>query len=124
MNDWEKVGQIGVDSGLCWIGDPCYCVTPDGENHPAKTWMEFCDKIVKNHTAQSWEYAPGKEGLGVSVSTGYGDGTYPVFIKRHHENGRVVAAMVLFADEDEEDESIEDEDIDEEDEEDGEPVAT
>lgn len=26
--NWTQVGVIGVDSGLCWVGDPCYCVTP------------------------------------------------------------------------------------------------
>ena len=38
---WEEVGLIGVDAGLCWLGDPCYCVTPDADNHPTQTWIEF-----------------------------------------------------------------------------------
>jgi hypothetical protein len=25
MNEnWKLIGHIGVDAGLCWIGDPCY----------------------------------------------------------------------------------------------------
>ena len=22
--EWEHIGEIGVDAGLCWLGDPCY----------------------------------------------------------------------------------------------------
>lgn len=95
---WEKVGVIGVDAGLCWVGDPCYCVTPDSDNHPAKTWLEFCDmlndKFYKDGHKQ-FDYSLGHPGLGVVVSTGYGDGTYPVFIKKNEE-GRVVGVMVKF----------------------------
>ncbi len=28
---WEKIGQIGVDAGLCWIGDPCYILHKEEE---------------------------------------------------------------------------------------------
>lgn len=95
--DWEKAGEIGVDAGLCWIGDPCYCVTPDGNEHPAKTWDEFCDslqKVEENGVAQ-WNYKMGHKGLGVSVSTGFGDGVYPVYVKRNSE-GRIKEAKVVF----------------------------
>jgi len=95
---WEQVGEIGVDAGLCWIGDPCYCVTPDCTEHPAKTWTEFCNKLHelegKGNTAQ-WNYKKGHVGLGVSVSTGYGDGCYPVFVKRNAE-GRIAEVRVKF----------------------------
>lgn len=91
---WEQVGEIGVDAGLCWIGDPCYCVTPDATEHPAKTWAEFCQKLGNEDTKQ-WNYKLGHAGLGVSVQTGYGDGTYPVFVKKNKE-GRVMEAKVVF----------------------------
>jgi hypothetical protein len=35
---WEQAGECGVDSGMIWIGDPCYCVTPDADEHPAASW--------------------------------------------------------------------------------------
>lgn len=89
---WQKVGTIGVDAGLCWVGDPCYCVTPDCNSHPAKTWEEFCDILSKSDF-------DGKNyhqfNSGVVVPSGYGDGEYPVYIKKNQE-GRVVGVMVKF----------------------------
>lgn len=95
MSKWEKVGIIGVDAGLCWIGDPCYCITPDCTDHPAETWSEFCDKISDGNYTQ-FKYKLGHNGLGVCVQSGYGDGSYPVFIKRT-DDGRVKEVKVVFA---------------------------
>jgi hypothetical protein len=102
--DWIKVGTIGVDAGLCWLGDPCYIMGSDADGQPAKTWSEFCDMLGaielsnkgtdKAQTAQ-WNYKLGHPGLGVSVSTGYGDGEYPVYIKRGSE-GRIAEVKVVF----------------------------
>ena len=90
--DFEKVGVIGVDAGLCWVGDPCYCVTPDAEEHPANDWSEFCDKLQGD--VQQWNYKRGHAGLGVSVSTGYGDGVYSVYVVR--KEGRIAGVFVDF----------------------------
>ena len=94
---WEQVGEIGVDAGLCWIGDPCYCVTPDADSHPAPTWGEFCDKLgaLEKNGAAQWDFPLGHAGLGVSVSTGYGDGCYPVYVRRA-KDGRVAEVKVVF----------------------------
>lgn len=94
---WEKVGIIGVDAGLCWVGDPCYCVTPDANSHPAKTWREFCDVLFdgEQNGVKQWNYPMGHSGLGVSVQTGYGDGSYPVYVRRNRE-GRVAEVRVVF----------------------------
>lgn len=96
----EQVGVMGVDAGLCWVGDPCYCVTPDADSHPAKTWKEFCDKIGTADTMQ-FDFANGVKGLGVCVSTGYGDGCYPVYVRRAAD-GRIDSVEVVFIDEDRE----------------------
>jgi hypothetical protein len=82
-----KVGEIGVDAGLCWIGDPCYIHKNEGEEVPkewGKTWIEFLETLWSREekgkpTAVQFNYDLGHPGLGVCVSTGYGDGTYPVF---------------------------------------------
>lgn len=91
---WQKVGEINVDAGLCWIGDPCYCVTPDAKSHPAKTWDEFCDRLEDSGVTQ-WDFYPGSTGLGVSVESGYGDGLYPVEVRRA-EDGKVAEVRIRF----------------------------
>ena len=60
-SNWEKVGSVGADSGLIWVGDPCYCVTPDCNEHPAETWDKFCDKLFKNEKngVCQWNYKMG-----------------------------------------------------------------
>ena len=93
---WEQVGVIGVDAGLCWVGDPCYCVTPDCDEHPAATWSKFCDLIGSDRVRQ-FNFKMGHAGLGVAVSTGHGDGCYPVSVKRGH-GGIIEAVMVDFTD--------------------------
>lgn len=102
--DWQKVGVIGVDAGLCWIGDPCYVVSKDA-SHVFKTWDEFCDQLSEDEISgvKQWNSSKGRPGLGVSVSTGYGDGEYPVYVKRNQE-GRISEAKVVFISKDEEDE--------------------
>lgn len=89
------IGRIGVDAGLCWIGDPCYIIHTDEElpKSLGKNWSEFC-KNVESTDHQTFTYDMGGEGLGVVVSTGYGDGVYPVFIKKI--DGRISQVRVEF----------------------------
>jgi hypothetical protein len=92
---WEKVGECAVDAALIWIGDPSYCVTPDGDDHPAQTWKEFCDQIEDMEAAKQFNFARGHPGLGVCVRSGYGDGVYPVYVRRG-STGRVIEAKIVF----------------------------
>ena len=108
-SDWTLVGHFGVDAGLCWIGDPCYIMhtttTKDGKEVPAplpatlgKDWGEFCDKLnYDGPVMQSFNYELGHEGLGCLVSTGYGDGSYPVYALVLDEGdwGKRVAALFV-----------------------------
>jgi len=76
-----KIGMIGVDAGLVWIGDPCYVL--HSKTLPkaiGKSWFEFCEGLSEKFpTMKSFNYDLGHEGLGVCVSSGRGDGTYPVY---------------------------------------------
>jgi hypothetical protein len=120
-SDWKLVGHFGVDAGLCWIGDPCYILhkdkpayegaTPEGlPESLGKDWGEFCNKL--DHSGpllQSFPYAMGHEGLGICVSTGFGDGMYPVYahISEEGDWGKRVSAIFIdflgaFEDENEE----------------------
>lgn len=92
---WEKVGVCGIDSGMIWIGDPSYCVTPDADNHPAETWEEFCEQIADTNGAKQFDYDTGIAGLGVCVKSGHGDGVYPVYVRRDAK-GRVMEARIVF----------------------------
>lgn len=99
----EQVGVIGVDAGLCWVGDPCYFV----QNQPPKnltafgevvsSWTHFCEQLdfTAGPVAKQFNYAFGHPGLGVCVGTGYGDGEYPVYVTRNAE-GRIASVTVEF----------------------------
>ncbi len=77
----SQIGIIGVDAGLCWIGDPCYILHPDEKPKSiGSDWSDFCMKLGSDFpTCKEFDYDVGHPGLGVVVSTGYGDGVYPVY---------------------------------------------
>ena len=46
VNISKQIGEIGVDAGLCWIGDPCYILHADPAPRAiGKDWEEFCDLL-------------------------------------------------------------------------------
>lgn len=80
--EWEKVGVMGVDAGLCWVGDPCYI--RDGV-----PWGQ-----IEEMRGETREFAQG-----VAVRTGLGDGAYSVYVKRVKLAGwgeRIAAVKVVF----------------------------
>jgi hypothetical protein len=86
------------------VGDPCYASFTEDHSHPIHNWGKFCaslDEEPKYPTDQKYptikqlDYALGHKGLGVVVSTGYGDGVYPVYVKRNAE-GRITGLRVDF----------------------------
>lgn len=108
---WEKIGVIGVDSGLCWISDPCYVLhqvhnrkskikilkkpTPKPKDI-GKDWNDFCNKIYKNNKTEKiqFNYDAGHPGLGICIPTTYGDGEYNVYAKKR--NGQIIEVKIVF----------------------------
>ena len=102
----EKVGHIAVDAGLCWIGDPCYVLPDDASNaDQVRDWSSFCDQLItadgEHKSTAQFRFNHGHIGLGVAVSTGWGDGMYPVYVEYSAE-GRVAKVEVVFIEEEEE----------------------
>lgn len=106
-----RVGEVGVDAGMVMVGDPCYL---DGF-----TDHEFDDaKIEAQKASGKYEYSysgacaatlsedsAGQLGRGsaVAVSSGYGDGVYPVYAT-YNDEGRITKMEVVFVSEEDEDE--------------------
>jgi len=96
----EKVGEIAVDAGLCWIGDPCYVLPDDASNaDQVRDWGAFCNSVGDSQTTQ-FNFKQGFAGLGVAVSTGWGDGMYPVYVE-YSDEGRIAKVEVVFIEEEE-----------------------
>ena len=113
---WEYIGSIGVDSGQMMLSDPCY----------VKDFEDSDDVVglmdaIKNGSDDSYSYTGacsqsntsqqagvlvndiGAE-LGVVCSSGFGDGVYPVYVKRHafgNNDTRVVEMKIEFVNEEE-----------------------
>jgi hypothetical protein len=94
------IGDCYVDAGLIWIGDPCYVMGSDSDSGVDK-WCDFCDKLhATPHGCNNYS-APLGAGTGLAITSGYGDGRYPVHIKKNHE-GRVISATITFIGEEDE----------------------
>ena len=94
----KLIGEIGVDAGLCWIGDPSYILHANPlPKAIGKDWEEFCDSLDADgaYPTKQFDYDLGHSGLGVVVSTGYGDGVYPVYAEFNDE-GRIASVTVEF----------------------------
>lgn len=105
-DQWQKVGVIGVDAGMCWIGDPCYVL--HREDRPkyediGKSWREFCREVEKRGIdgptcAAQFNFDKGHPGVGVCTRTGPGDGEYDVFVRKAAD-GRMLEVKVVFEEE-------------------------
>jgi hypothetical protein len=74
----RKIGVIGIDTGRCLIGDPCYIEDMPSKPRKAKSKREW---------RQAWPC--------IEVSTGWGDGIYPVYAEID-EDGSVASVTVQF----------------------------
>lgn len=97
------IGTVGIDAGMLYLGDPCYIVDkPLGQ----KPWGEFLDDMYATSNdgedARWWTVnspfpnpAAGSFPAGHVVTTGWGDGEYPVEITLA-KDGRVASVTVTF----------------------------
>lgn len=111
---WEKVGSFSVDAGLCWIGDPCYILHKEEDDKPkdlGTSWEDFCENLEAKEKDGVASFAfikgnPEASGLGITVSTGYGDGEYDVYVKRTYD-GAIAEVKIKFIENDESNEEAE-----------------
>jgi hypothetical protein len=91
-NRFVLAGKIPVDSGQIMLVDPCY-IRKDFES-------EYNDKPALNY-AGACKATLSKDSCGVfakiafATSSGYGDGLYPVYVKRTPD-GRIAEVKIKF----------------------------
>lgn len=116
-SDWIYAGEVAVDAGIIMLGDPCYHLHTELENRHkdfGTDWSDFCDKLYVPDGSIDCD-VPGidhkvkmpiskleRNGFhqignasSVVVSSGYGDGCYPVYVRKNFE-GRVAEVKVVF----------------------------
>jgi hypothetical protein len=76
----KKIGEVYVDTGTIMIGDPCYI--------PQRT------EELEQHLEEMGKYCNLPALGGVAVSTGIGDGIYPVYAEI--ENNIVTSVTIDF----------------------------
>lgn len=99
-----RIGTCGVDAGLIMIGDPCYII---GNDVGRKPWPVFLTDLYK-HPIPGVAGLPKERGWNVMslsslgnrafpaalvVSSGYGDGEYPVSVRINDEG--VITSMTI-----------------------------
>jgi hypothetical protein len=92
--------KIFVDAGCIWVGDPCYIMGDDATNR-VHDWAKFCGTIDHSKQVQS----PLGNGIGLMISSGYGDGCYPVDIEYNCE-GCPSKVTITFIEDYDDDEDI------------------
>jgi hypothetical protein len=84
----ELIGEIGVDAGLVYIGDPCYVI---GTELGAMNWDQFVDehKIIEDPAKLAHQI---DQLTAVVAQSGGGDGIYPVYARIR--DGRILSIMI------------------------------
>ena len=109
------VGYCGVDSGLIFIGDPCYFKDCEAFVNPDK-WTTNTQLFGKDSNGRHISVVPkqfisDKMGvnkdydgypMGVITPTNYGDGNYPVYITKDSE-GNPLTMTIEFVEDSEDD---------------------
>lgn len=88
-DEWEKVGEVGVDSAHVLIGDANYADSLKSDWHKRFLFNESYDF---NHAPQTVSVFLGYA-EGVVCVSGQGDGVYPVYVER--SLGGLVKRMMI-----------------------------
>lgn len=96
------VGFCGVDSGQIMLVDPCYVKQfTDGEEFsPTKESHPFSYNGACGATLSEKQCGELASGMACVVSSGYGDGSYPVYVT-YASDGRIASATIQFISDDE-----------------------
>jgi len=98
LTDLQYAGSFSVDSGQAIIGDPCYLEsydpnTNDEWNLEGKLGQYSYQGI--SATTLKDNFGSIEDGKAIAFSTGYGDGSYPVYVKLDSDN-RVSMVVIDF----------------------------
>lgn len=105
LTDLEYAGSFSVDSGQAMVGDPCYLDQYDPNSKDP--WFDYDNNSVLDNKVGEYSYQGVSattvknnfgtigDGLAVAFSTGYGDGSYPVYVKLN-DDGRVSMVVIDF----------------------------
>lgn len=98
LTDLEYAGSFSVDSGQAIVGDPCYL--SDYDPNTNEPWSPEGKEGQYSYqgisaTTLSKNFGTVGQGLAVAFSTGYGDGSYPVYVKLN-DDGRVSMVVIDF----------------------------
>jgi hypothetical protein len=89
------VGHFSVDSGQAMIGDPCYLEEWSADEN--EEWNLEGKEGKYSYQGASATTVKRDAGILGSIlivfSTGYGDGSYPVYV-HYSEDGRVLMALI------------------------------
>jgi len=93
----QLVGRIGIDAGMCIVGDPCYVRTFDddstGETLPLDgTWDEFLKRLPEEFRENG---GAASVGYAVIASTGHGDGLYPVYAEIDTKTPDLIRRLII-----------------------------
>ena len=83
--------RLYVDSGMLWVGDPCYTLNPSSP-HRLKSWEDFGLHLDASGYRDHQSSSPFGEGIGVAVRSGHGDGCYTLTVER---SGSLVKKLTI-----------------------------
>ena len=117
MSEWELVGEAGVDSGQIIVVDPCYVINDEAELLKFAESKDFndvdatYDELLKARDKNNGLTVAFKDGI--VTNTGFGDGSYKVYIKKENQGDwgeRVSELKIVFISDEPEEEEEEDDD--------------